>query len=91
MYQGTVTGRVRNDATSTEISRVKEEGSAIVTGAVFVVSPNGATMCYIPKGAQTISNGNRLEVKENGATYNDNTLLDESMALTTEEINAICV
>lgn len=48
-------------------------------------------MCYIPKGAQTISNGNRLEVKENGATYNDNTLLDESMALTTEEINAICV
>ena len=91
LYQGTVTGRVRNDATSTEISRVKEEGSAIVTGAVFVVSPNGATMCYIPKGAQTISNGNRLEVKENGATYNDNTLLDESMALTTEEINAICV
>lgn len=91
LYQGTVTGRVRNDATSTEISRIKEEGSAIVTGAVFVVSPNGATMCYIPKGAQTISNGNRLEVKENGATYNDNTLLDESMALTTEEINAICV
>lgn len=91
LYQGTVTGRVRNDATSTEISRVQEEGSAIVTGAVFVVSPNGATMCYIPKGAQTISNGNRLEVKENGATYNDNTLLDESMALTTEEINAICV
>lgn len=91
LYQGTVTGRVRNDATSTEISRVQEEGSAIVTGAVFVVSPNGATMCYIPKGAQTISNGNRLEVKENGATYNNHTLLDESMALTTEEINAICV
>lgn len=84
LYQGTnEVGRVSNTQEGTYIARTQGSttngGSVGVgTGGAFVQYTNG----YV---------SNRIEVVSSGAKYNNHTLLDESMALTTEEINAICV
>lgn len=84
LYQGTnEVGRVSNTQEGTYIART--QGSTTNGGSVGV-GTGGAFVQYINGSVS-----NRIEVVSSGAKYNNHTLLDESMALTTEEINAICV
>lgn len=84
LYQGTnEVGRVSNTQEGTYIART--QGSTTNGGSV-VVNTTSAFIQYTNGSAS-----NRIEVGSSGAKYNNHTLLDESMALTTEEINAICV
>lgn len=84
LYQGTnEVGRVSNTQEGTYIART--QGSTTNGGSV-VSTTAGAYMQYIEGNVSKV-----IKVSANGATYNDNQILDESMALTTEEINAICV
>lgn len=84
LYQGTnEVGRVSNTQEGTYIART--QGSTTNGGSVGV-GTGGAFVQYINGSVS-----NRIEVGSRGAKYNNHTLLDESMALTTEEINAICV
>lgn len=85
LYQGTnEVGRVSNTQEGTYIART--QGSTTNGGSV-VVNTTSAFIQYTV-GSTT---KNILKVSGSGATFNDNQILDESMALTTEEINAICV
>ena len=84
LYQGTnEVGRVSNTQEGTYIART--QGSTTNGGSV-VVNTTSAFIQYTVS-----STANILKVSGSGATFNDNQILDESMALTTEEINAICV
>lgn len=84
LYQGTnEVGRVSNTQEGTYIART--QGSTANGGTIAAIL-DSVYMMYV---ASTMIN--ILKVDANGATYNDNQILDESMALTTEEINAICV
>lgn len=84
LYQGTnEVGRVSNTQEGTYIART--QGSTVNGGTIAAIL-DSVYMMYV---ASTMIN--ILKVDANGATYNDNQILDESMALTTEEINAICV
>ena len=84
LYQGTnEVGRVINTQEGTYIART--QGSTTNGGSVVV----NTTSAFIQYTNGYVSN--RIEVGSSGAKYNNHTLLDESMALTTEEINAICV
>lgn len=84
LYQGTnEVGRVFNTQEGTYIART--QGSTANGGTIAAIL-DSVYMMYV---ASTMIN--ILKVDANGATYNDNQILDESMALTTEEINAICV
>lgn len=84
IYEGSnEIGRVSNTQEGTYIARTQGSttngGSVGVgTGGAFVQYTNGSV-------------SNRIDVGSSGAKYNNHTLLDETMALTTEEINAICV
>ena len=85
LYQGTnEVGRVSNTQEGTYIART--QGSTTNGGSV-VVNTTSAFIQYTV--GSTVKN--ILKVSGSGATFNDNQILDESMALTTEEINAICV
>lgn len=85
LYQGTnEVGRVSNTQEGTYIART--QGSTTNGGSVVV----NTTSAFIQYTVGSIAK-NILKVSGSGATFNDNQILDESMALTTEEINAICV
>ena len=85
LYQGTnEVGRVINTQEGTYIART--QGSTTNGGSVVV----NTTSAYIQYTVSSTAK-NILKVSGSGATFNDNQILDESMALTTEEINAICV
>lgn len=85
LYQGTnEVGRVSNTQEGTYIART--QGSTTNGGSVVV----NTTSAFIQYTVSSIAK-NILKVSGSGATFNDNQILDESMALTTEEINAICV
>lgn len=83
-YQGSNgVGKIRNDLEGTYIS--KTQGTTTNGGSV-VATAASAYMQY------TEGNTNKvIKVSASGATYNDNTLLDESMEMTEEEILAILV
>lgn len=74
---GDVTAEITNDS-----------GSITMTSAtnLFSINESGIGMIY-----DTSDLRNTLSINENGLTYNENNVLDESMALTTAEIQAICV
>ena len=85
LYQGTSElGRVINTQEGTYIART--QGSSTNGGSVAVTTTNAYIQYTVSSTARNI-----LKVSGSGATFNDNQILDESMALTTEEINAICV
>ena len=85
LYQGTnEVGRVINTQEGTYIART--QGSTTNGGSVVVNTTSAFIQYTVSSTAKNI-----LKVSGSGATFNDNQILDESMALTTEEINAICV
>lgn len=85
LYQGTSElGRVINTQEGTYIART--QGSSTNGCSVAVTTTNAYIQYTVSSTARNI-----LKVSGSGATFNDNQILDESMALTTEEINAICV
>ena len=85
LYQGTnEVGRVINTQEGTYIART--QGSTTNGGSVVVNTTSAFIQYTVSSTAKNI-----LKVSRSGATFNDNQILDESMALTTEEINAICV
>lgn len=85
LYQGTnEVGRVSNTQEGTYIART--QGSTTNGGSVVVNTTSVFIQYTVGSTAKNI-----LKVSGSGATFNDNQILDESMALTTEEINAICV
>lgn len=85
LYQGTnEVGRVSNTQEGTYIART--QGSTTNGGSVVVNTTSAFIQYTVGSTAKNI-----LKVSGSGATFNDNQILDESMALTTEEINAICV
>ena len=85
LYQGTnEVGRVSNTQEGTYIART--QGSTTNGGSVVVNTTSAFIQYTVSSTAKNI-----LKVSGSGATFNDNQILDESMALTTEEINAICV
>lgn len=82
---GAVPAHTSGDVTA-EI--INDSGSITMTSAtnLFSINESGIGMVY-----DTSDLRNTLSINENGLTYNENNVLDESMALTTAEIQAICV
>ena len=67
---------------------INNSGSITMTSAtnLFSINESGIGMVY-----DTSDLRNTLSINENGLIYNNNNVLDESMALTEAEIKAICV